>query len=346
MDDRLGNLHSNGDNATSINLHNDVQNSDARTTEISDDDRLSMEDKQNILRQRLKTMLTSVEDSEMNKDNDMNGQRKAVDDDPENDWDEHLNFDGIAEDGETYKIRLNLLEEILLLGLKEKEGYTSFWNDNISTGLRGAILVELSLLKRIRLDKPKARRRSLTYRKVICLDSSSTGDALLDEALKHIKEHNNLYSVSAWIDFLSGDTWNPINFRFHMRNLRERLAKSLVDKGICSTRKQNLLLFDMTTHPLTNTTLKSVLIKRVQSLLLTAWRSDLTRFRSKRSLALLYLAQASDVLDNALASLNYMDFDLASKHLRGLLAVDPESESQKHEVRMEILWAVVSTFLK
>ena len=40
--------------------------------------------------------------------------------------------------------------------------------------------------------------------------------------------------------------------------MRERLAKNLVEKGVLTTEKQNFLLFDMTTHPLTNNTLKQV----------------------------------------------------------------------------------------
>ena len=43
------------------------------------------------------------------------------------------------------------MEEVLLLGLKDKEGYTSFWNDCISSGLRGCILIELALRGRIEL---------------------------------------------------------------------------------------------------------------------------------------------------------------------------------------------------
>lgn len=30
--------------------------------------------------------------------------------------------------------RLTLMEEVLLLGIKDREGYTSFWNDCISSG--------------------------------------------------------------------------------------------------------------------------------------------------------------------------------------------------------------------
>ena len=63
-------------------------------------------------------------------------------------------------------MRLTLMEEVLLLGLKDREGYTSFWNDSISTGLRGCILIELALRGRIQLEKQHARRRSLLLRKV------------------------------------------------------------------------------------------------------------------------------------------------------------------------------------
>ena len=41
------------------------------------------------------------------------------------------------DDGDSKETRLTLMEEVLLLGLKDKEGYTSFWNDCISSGLRG-----------------------------------------------------------------------------------------------------------------------------------------------------------------------------------------------------------------
>ena len=46
------------------------------------------------------------------------------------------------------------------------QGYTSFWNDCISSGLRGCMMVELSLRGRIELERAGTRRRSLLYRKV------------------------------------------------------------------------------------------------------------------------------------------------------------------------------------
>lgn len=48
-----------------------------------------------------------------------------------------------------------------------------------------------------------------------------------------------------------------------MKNVRERLAKNLVEKGVLTTEKQNFLLFDMTTHPLTDNLAKTRLVKKV-----------------------------------------------------------------------------------
>jgi len=45
--------------------------------------------------------------------------------------------------------------------------------------------------------------------------------------------------------------------------VRERLAKNLVEKGVLTTEKQNFLLFDMTTHPLTDNEAKVRLVKKV-----------------------------------------------------------------------------------
>jgi Golgi phosphoprotein 3 len=51
--------------------------------------------------------------------------------------------------------------------------------------------------------------------------------------------------------------------------VRERLAKNLTEKGVLTTEKQNFLLFDMTTHPLTDSTIKNKLIRKVQDAVLS-----------------------------------------------------------------------------
>jgi len=240
--------------------------------------------------------------------------------------------------------RLTLMEEVLLMGLKDKEGYTSFWNDCISSGLRGCILIELALRGRIKLESAGMRRKSLLARKVVVRNKEPCGDVLLNEALKHMIETDPPETVQTWIEYLSGETWNPLKLRYQLKNVRERLAKNLTEKGVLTTEKQNFLLFDMTTHPVENATFKTRLVRRVQDSVLTKWVNDPHRM-DKRLLSLLFLAHASDVLENAFAPLNDDDYDLAMQHVKMLLEADLETESTK-EGANEIMWAVFAAFIK
>ncbi|KAI6057764.1 Golgi phosphoprotein 3 [Aix galericulata] len=160
-----------------------------------------------------------------------------------------------------------------------------------SPGLRGCMLIELALRGRLQLEACGIRRKSLLTRKV-------------------------------------SETWNPLKLHYQLRNVRERLAKNLVEKGVLTTEKQNFLLFDMTTHPLTNNNIKQRLIKKVQEAVLDKWVNDPHRM-DKRLLALVYLAHASDVLENAFAPLLDEQYDLATKRMRQLLDLDPEVECMK-----------------
>jgi len=257
---------------------------------------------------------------------------------------EHAEPEEEEEDRDSKETRLTLMEEVLLLGLKDKEGYTSFWNDCISSGLRGCILIELALRGRVELEKAGMRRKNLLGRKIQLKNSDPCGDVLLDEALKHIKETNQQETVQTWIEYLSGETWNPLKLRYQLKNVRERLAKNLVEKGVLTTEKQNFLLFDMTTHPVTDNVQKTKLIKKVQESVLTKWVNDPHRIE-KRMVALIFLAHSSDVLENAFAPLNDDDYDVAMKRVRDLLDLDLETEAAKEKTN-EVMWAVFAAFIK
>ncbi|KAB5543745.1 hypothetical protein PHYPO_G00083170 [Pangasianodon hypophthalmus] len=271
----------------------------------------------------------------------------AADREKISDGDEHEERRGEEDDdelGDSKETRLTLMEEVLLLGLKDREGYTSFWNDCISSGLRGCMLIELSLRGRLQLEPCGMRRKSLLARKVLCKSDAPTGDVLLDEALKHVKETQPPETVQNWIELLSGETWNPLKLHYQLRNVRERLAKNLVEKGVLSTEKQNFLLFDMTTHPLSNSTVKQRLVKKLQEAMLDKWVREPQRM-DKRLLALILLAHSSDVLENAFAPLQDDQYELATKRVRALLELEPETEATKSGAN-ELLWAVVAAFTK
>ena len=118
-------------------------------------------------------------------------------------------------------------------------------------------------------------------------------------------------TVQTWVEYLSGETWNPLKLRYQLRNVRERLAKNLCEKGVLTTEKQNFLLFDMTTHPLQDNNMKQKLMKRVQESVLSRWTNDPQRM-DKRVLSLIVLAHAADVLENAFAPLSDEDYEVPS----------------------------------
>nr|XP_045007522.1 Golgi phosphoprotein 3-like [Jaculus jaculus] len=223
-------------------------------------------------------------------------------------------------------------------------GYISFWIDCISSGLRGGILIELAMRGRVHLEPPTMRKKRLLDRKVLLKSDSPTGDVLLDETLKHIKATEPIQTVQTWIELLTGETWNPFKLQYQLRNVRERIAKNLVEKGILTTERQNFLLFDMTTHPVTNTTEKRRLVKKLQDSVLEQWVNDPQRM-DKRTLALLVLAHSSDELENVVFSLTDDKYDVAMNRTKDLVELDPEVEGAKHNAK-EMIWAVLAAFNK
>lgn len=142
----------------------------------------------------------------------------------------------------------------------------------------------------------------------------------------------------------AGETWNPFKLQYQLRNVRERIAKALVEKGILTTEKQNFLLFDMTTHPVSNATEKQRLVKKLQESMLERWVNDPHRM-DRRTLALLVLAHSSDVLENVFASLADDKYNVAMNRTKDLLDMDPEVEAAKG-MGSEMIWAVLAAFNK
>lgn len=224
--------------------------------------------------------------------------------------------------------KLTLMEEVILLGLKDKQGYLSFWNDNISYALRGCIVIELAFRGRISMQKDPARRRfPLADRVIEVIDDTLTGEVLLDEALKLMKASEKM-SVSSWIDLMSGETWNLMKIGYQLKQVRERLCKGLVDKGILRTEKRNFLLFDMATHPVVDGGAKEEIRRRVRNVLTqrtvvlpdSQFLPENLEFRYMRTIAMVCAAYAANVLENALSTLGHEARERAFTQTDELLA--------------------------
>ncbi|KAF9145004.1 hypothetical protein BGX30_010663 [Mortierella sp. GBA39] len=261
--------------------------------------------------------------------------------------------------------RLTLMEEVLLLGLKDKQGYLSFWNDNISYTLRGCILMELAFRKRIAMVKdPNRRKYALADRYIEVVNEKLTGEVLLDETLKMINSTQERMSVGQWIDLLSGETWNVMKVGFQLKQVRERLAKGLVDKGVLRTEKRNFLIFDMATHPVTDSAVKEEVVKRACTTLISRSngstpsltdRENPVVFQQLRTVTMVCAAYAANVLENALMYLNHEMREVAYTKVDELLSdysqypfVSPASKNEVvgNDLQMEIIAAVLNVFTK
>lgn len=52
------------------------------------------------------------------------------------------------------------------------------------------------------------KTKTLSCRKIILKSDTPTGDVLLDEALKHVKDTDPPETIQSWIEYLSGEITN------------------------------------------------------------------------------------------------------------------------------------------
>lgn len=115
---------------------------------------------------------------------------------------------------------------------------------------------------------------------------------------------------------------------YQLKQVRERLAKGLVDKGILRTEKRNFLLFDMATHPVADGGAKDEIRRRVRNVLTqrtivlnaSPFLPEEMDFRYLRTIAMLCAAYAANVLENALATLGHEARERAFAQVDELLA--------------------------
>src|SRR5579862_66570 len=126
----------------------------------------------------------------------------------------------------------------------------------------------------------------------------------------------------------TGETWNLMKIGYQLKQVRERLAKGLVDKGILRTEKRNFLIFDMATHPVADGGAKDEIRRRVRNVLTnrtvvlpeSQFLPGDMEFRYLRTIAMVCAAYAANVLENALATLGHESRERAFAQVDELLA--------------------------
>lgn len=168
---------------------------------------------------------------------------------------------------------LHTYQEITLLALKDEKGTVSI--QNFSQVLAGAILAELILKNRISVSEDKKRMIDL-------VDSTETGDPLLDECIAKIAAAKRRARIQTWIGRFAA-----------IKHLHHRAAQSLCDLGILDkTTDKVLFVFDRTIYPEINPKPEREILARLEKAIFTP-----TNNLRVEDVLLVSLADASNMLN-------------------------------------------------
>ncbi len=145
------------------------------------------------------------------------------------------------------KKSLKLHEELLLLSLRDEKG-TFASSGMLEYAIGGALLSELLLLKKIDTDQVKKKKILIDL-----VNSSPTGDPVMDECLDKLKKAKRRADMKTWV------------MRFaRIKKLKHRIAEQLCHKGILRADEDKvLLIFNRKIYPEINPAPENALVKRL-----------------------------------------------------------------------------------
>ena len=148
--------------------------------------------------------------------------------------------------------RLFLHEEIMLLALRDEEG-TVAGGTHYTYALGGAILAELLLQERVKVDDSR-RKKLLTVK-----SAKPIGEPLLDECLEKVKSAKRRASLQTWVGRFAG-----------IKQLRHRVALALCERGILRADEDTvLLIFKRKVYPEVDPKPERELIERLRQAVFT-----------------------------------------------------------------------------
>lgn len=173
------------------------------------------------------------------------------------------------------KDNLYFHEEIMLLSLREDDGKLETNAAYIyASHIASAVLAELIMLNRIEVQK----NDDFT---VHLLSNTQTENELLNTALNMVNADTKDRAASHWLGKFAA-----------IKNLRERVAEGLCDKGILkAVEGKAFFFFDKTYYPELNPRPEQELIARLEKAIFTD-----TREIDERTLVLLSLLRKSELL--------------------------------------------------
>jgi Golgi phosphoprotein 3 len=125
---------------------------------------------------------------------------------------------------------------------------------------------------------------------------------------------------------------------YQMKQVRERIAKGLVDKGVLRTEKKNFVLFDMATHPLADSVIKTAVTRKVIDTLLGRGTAP-----DIRTICLICAAFAGNVLETVLSSVTFNQREAAFQKAEEILNAFCQLNEKTREAGTNDIVAAVCT---
>lgn len=181
---------------------------------------------------------------------------------------------------EITKPSLYLHEEILLIALKDQKGTIDYRAGSFHHVLAGAIIAELLLADRIRMEDTKGKM-------VNVVDNSSIDNPVLNSVLTQMAEAKRRKPVQGWVMKLA---ITP--------KLKEHIAQSLCKKGILREEEANILwIFKTKKYPELNPEPEKALLDRIKTAIFTEQENV-----DERTSILISLAYRSNLLSIAFSN--------------------------------------------
>lgn len=170
---------------------------------------------------------------------------------------------------------LFLHEEIMLLALKDEKG-TVESGAHYTHAIAGAMIAELLLDERIRIERPKKKKNL-----VVVSSKTQLGNPLIDDCLQRIDSAKKPRRIEDWVGKIACT-----------KNLKHRVAEQLCSRGILKVDQDKvLLIFTRTIYPEVDPRPESEIIERMRRAIFTE-QADV----DPRTAILISLARAADLL--------------------------------------------------
>ena len=210
-------------------------------------------------------------------------------------------------------VELTLPEKVLLLAFHDQKGTVIFNASHaLPHGLAGAALMELTFRECL----------SVVNKNIVVADDRETGDPLLDDVLRLIRESARPRSPKYWVA------------RIYMKfsDIKKRVARQLVEKGILRDDEQRFLHFFAThRYPMIDNRHETLVRQQLHAVVLNNAPAD------AETMALLSLVKACGLVEEVFAK---PERRLAKQRIRMLISDDPIGDAVTESVQAAVVATV------